>query len=437
MASSGSFLDNTFKKLLFAYVFITVLLPSGSVYGFNFKYPLYLGLLPLSFYIFFKRKNLYLKLTLICTVLGVIGAWTCLGLLYGFNALSVLRQAMDILLTFLLCWLVSLFCGSDESKQLSYLRLVVNAVTATAGLKLGVIAYALARGIPVATIIPMLNHIFGVELITMDLGTLLGRFQFVSDELIPVAVFIVLRHRDRLRIGSARASIMILLMTASVIFSFSRYFWGFTAFAFLTGLLLGKRDKFQFILVSVLGLSFAVSLPTLIDLYNLRFSIGVTGDSDDLRLDQTRALKEAFFEAPLFGRGLGSYSGEVIRGDTKLDRFSYEVQLLALSTQIGLVGFSLLFALAAFYYRGLWLNRELTIVDRIGVGLLLAFWIAAGLTNPLLFSPVAGVNYAAIAVLTGISTKPFQLPTQLLSARKHAVRSGLRQLGSAYDLRRP
>jgi hypothetical protein len=406
MIDDGSFLNKAFGKFLFAYVLVNVLLPSGSIYGFNFKYPLYLGLFPLALYAFLKSsRSLYPQLVVACTVLGVLSIWTVLGLCYGFDANSALRQCTDIFLTFFSCWLVSVFCGSEEMKQLKYLGMVVNAVAITSLLKIGIIAYALARGIPLTSMVLLLDKIFGVELITMDFDSLLGRFQFVSDEVIPIAIFILLRHRDRLRIDNLRASIMILLMAASVLFSFSRYFWAFTALAFLLGIALGRRDKFKIVLIVVLGLSFAASLPTLIDLYTLRFSRTVTSDSDDLRVEQTRALQDTFFQAPLFGHGLGSYTTTVIRSNTEADRYSYEVQLLALSTQVGLVGLSFLLALTAYFYQGLWRGGKLAFADRIGIFLLLAFWIAAGFTNPLLFSSVAAVNYAALAALTGIVSR--------------------------------
>lgn len=399
-------LDNAFDWFLCAYVFITVFLPGGSIYGINFKYPLYLGLLPLAVYSVFRRKQATVgQLVLLLTVPTILSCWIVLGLCHGFDILSAARQYTDILLTLLLCWLVLLFCNREEARRLRFLRLVLNAVIATAILKIGLIAYAVIRGIPVVDMVFMLGKVFGMDLMTMDLGAMFGRVQFISDELIPLCIFIVLRHRDRLKIGKLGASLSVLLLLASVLFSFSRYFWGFTAFAFVLGLLLGKRDKFQAVLILILGVSVLASLPALIALYELRFSTEVAGGSDSQRTDQISALKDFFVAAPIFGHGLGSYTTQNIRGGTKAQRASYEVQLVALPAQIGLIGVTFFIALGGYYYNKLWWQSSLNLPDRLGICLLLGFWIAAGITNPLLFHPLAGINYATLATLSEIPSK--------------------------------
>jgi hypothetical protein len=402
-------MDDAFGWILYTFVFVTVFLPGGSVYGVNFKYPLYVVLLPLAAYSIFRRHQATVsQLGLLAAVPAILSAWMVLGLCQGFGISSVLRQYTDILLTLLLCWLTVVFCGQDQSRRLGFLNLVVNAVIATAVLKIGLIAYSVIRGIPVVQMVLVLDKVFGVELMTMDLGALFGRIQFISDELIPVCIFIVLRHRDRLKIGSVRASLTIVLLLISVLFGFSRYFWGFTALAFVMGLALGKRDRFQAVLVTVVSLSVIASLPLLAALYQLRFSTEVAGWSDIQRAEQVPALQEFFVDAPVFGHGLGSFATKAIRGDTEAGRFAYEVQLLALPAQIGLVGTTFLILLGAYYYSGLWWNSVLTLPDRVGIGLLILFWLAAGFTNPLLFHPIAGVNYATLATVSGIASKKVQ-----------------------------
>ena len=88
-----------------------------------------------------------------------------------------------------------------------------------------------------------------------------------------------------------------------------------------------------------------------------------------------------------------------------MDRFAYEVQLLALPAQLGLVGMFLLILLCAYYYRRLWWKSTLRRGDQIGILLLLAFWFAAGLTNPLLLNPIASIIYAALANLGAMATR--------------------------------
>ena len=395
------FLNRCFTWFFCSFVFITVFLPGGTLYGYNFKYPLYVGLLPLSVYSAFSHHQI--KATQSALILGVpavLSSWVILGLSHGFNVAGVLRQFTDVLLTFLLCWLAQVFCNRQESRRLTFLSLVLYAEIAAAMLKIGVIAYAIARGVPVVQMVVWLNTVFGVDLMTMDLGALLGRIQFISDELVPICIYVILRHRDRLGIGSGRASLSILLLLISVLFGFSRYLWAFTALAFVLGLMLGRRDRFQAVLVGVLGISFLVSLPALTALYKLRFSADVAGSSDVARNEQIPALEQFFAESPIFGHGLGSYTTKVIRANTESGRSSYEVQLVAVLGQMGLAGVFFFSGLGAYYYRGLWWESTLSAGDRIGLSLLLVFWIAAGFTNPLLFHPISGVNYACLAALS-------------------------------------
>lgn len=392
-----------FDRIFAVFTFITIFLPGGSAYGFNFKYPIYLVLLPLAALRAIRnRRSTPDHFALVLVVPAVTCLWLLLGLLNEFGAAGAFRQFTDMILTFLMCYMASLFCNNEEERRMRFLRLVMNAELATALLKMSLIAYAVLRGIPVVVMVEWLNTVFGVDLMTMDLGALFGRVQFFSDALIPVCIFILLRYRDRLRVGNLRAALTILALLISVLFSFSRYFWGFTAVAFVLGLLLGRRDRFKAVLVGVLGVSILASAPALVVLYQLRFSNAVAGSSDNERTDQIPPLRRLFFEAPLLGHGLGSYTTELLRNPTESGRSSYEVQLLALAAQVGVVGLTLLFCFAAWYYQKLWWKGHLRSADKLSLLVLLACWIAGGLTNPLLFHPIAGVNYATLAALAAL-----------------------------------
>lgn len=401
-------LDRVFGSLLSVFIFITLFLPSGTVYNVNLKLPLYALLLPLALFRFFRSRQATLPALLrLAGIPALAACWLLIAFIHSVPAAGALRQYTDIVLTFLLCWLVLVFCNDDTARLLRFLRITLLAETATALLKFVIILYALAHGIPVVTLIATLSTVFGVNLMTLDFGALLGRIQFVSDAVIPVCVYTVLRHRDLLRIGNTRASLTILLLLFSVLISFSRYFWVFTALAFVLGLLLGKRDRFQALLLGSLGALLLASLPLVIPLYQLRLSQDVAGYSDDLRTSQSSALKAFFLDAPLFGHGLGSYIPTLLREtDTEAGRYSYELQLLALAGQIGLVGLVGFATLLLWYFRALWWRSQVELRDGLSLGLLLLCWLAAGFYNPLLLNPVASVIYAMLAVLTSVACLP-------------------------------
>ena len=395
-------LDRLFDPLLSMFVFLTVLLP-GSIHGINLKYPLYAALIPLAFLRCFQRGLATPRhLVAVLAVLTGLSFWIVVALLYQFDTPSIVRQFTDILLTLMVCWFVRLAWLDNAASCLRFLRLVVNASVITASAKLGLILYALLRGIPIVEMVIWVSSVFGVELMTMSLGDLLGRFQLIADELIPVCIFIVLRYRDRINFSSLRASLTILILIISVLFSFSRYFWVFTLVAFILGLLMGKKDRFQAGLISLLGVTLLLSLPIVAAVYQSRFSAAVAGDSDAQRTEQIIPLQHFFFQAPLFGHGLGSYTPVLLRDYSLAGRYAYEVQLLALSGQIGIVGMLSLAGLMMYYYKRLWTPGTMPLRDRVAIMALLLLWLAAGVGNPLLFQPVAGVNYACLAALCGV-----------------------------------
>ncbi len=409
-------LERGFELLFGLYLFLTIALPSGSIYGLNLKSPLYALLLPVAFFCYFRRGHALLKnVALLITVPAVMLLWVMLGLSRGFEVAGAFRQCLDIFLTFLVCWLVSVFCGQSERHFLRFVKIILSSTVAAALFKFGIILYAFHAGVSITEVVAQVDKIFSVELMSMDIGDLFGRIQFMSDELVPLCIYVVLRYRDRLGLSSLGSSALILVLILSVLISFSRYFWGFTALAFGLGLLVCKKDRFTLVLSSLLSVAVLVSLPFLIALYQLRFSADVAGGSDDVRVEQIRALVAFFQDSPFWGNGFGSFTHEVIRSVGT--PYTYEVQLLALLAQLGVVGMLLLVSLTALYYRTLWWNSRLRPLERVSIFLLLVTWISGGLSNPILFLPIAGINFALLKLLAeqdaddrGVRVRPMRHP---------------------------
>jgi hypothetical protein len=208
-------------------------------------------------------------------------------------------------------------------------------------------------------------------------------------------------HRQRLGIPTLTAFISFVLLTASLLLTFSRYFWVFSGIAVLLGLLFGKRDRFYALLLTGGSLIFAVSLPVLIPVVMLRFSVDIAGGSDDVRVLQIAAMKRYFWDAPMLGHGLGSHTSEIIRSESL--PYLYEVQLLALANQIGITGLILMAAVLLYYFHALfpwnrpWRGGLFT--AQLSTSLLLVCWIAAGLFNPMLLTSSAAVSYGFLKAL--------------------------------------
>jgi O-antigen ligase len=391
-----------FRPLIAAYLFMLVLLPSGSVFGLNLKMICFLLLLPLALQVAFSRRQIKARQVILLFGVPAVGLlWALYSQFYGFQADEAIAQYKDLMVTISTCWFAAVLCGEDRTETLFFLRWVIYAEVATSGLKVALLAYAFARGIPVSRIIAEIDTIFRVQLMAFDFESLLGRLQFISDNLIPICMFAILCYRGVLRIRGGRALLMLLLLLISDLFSFSRYLWVFTVVAIVCGLILGKKDRFQLTLITILSVAVFATLPLLITVVSLRFSSKVTTSSDVERTEQVAALQEFIADAPWLGHGLGSYTHRVIRSDTA--PYSYEAQLLALIGQIGIVGVSLLVLLTGYYFRRLWPSRGRNTLRNSGLFLLLIGWIVGGFFNPSVISSAASVSYAAIFAMVALN----------------------------------
>ena len=399
---SGRPLLRLFRGVLAVYLFMLVLLPSGSLLGVNVKVLCFLLLLPLAVQVAFARGQMTVtRLVRLLSIPAILLLWVFVSLLYGFEVTDALAQYKDLLVTMITCWFAAVLCENDQMGTLFLLRSTVYAEVTASVLKLLLLGFAFARGIPVSALIELIHTIFKVQLMAFDFETALGRVQFISDNLIPIAIFAILCYRQVLGLRGGRALLMIFVLTLSDLFCFSRYLWVFTLLALVLGLLLGRKDRFQLALLSILAVLTLVSLPFLIVVIGLRFSTTVVNSSDADRIAQVAALRVFIADAPWVGHGLGSYTPRVIRS---LEApYSYEAQLLALFGQIGLVGVTYLSLLTISYFRRLWPNKERSGPRRAGLLLLLLGWFAGGFLNPSVISSAASVSYCAIFAMAALN----------------------------------
>jgi hypothetical protein len=395
LLSAGPYSVRVFRYLVAVYIFMLVLLPSGSILGVNVKIAWFLLLLPMAFRIYFGRGRATASRSILLLVIpAVLLLWLLLAQINGFETSYGVSQYKDLLVTISSCWFVALLCAEGPVEAIYFVRAVIMAEVTASSLKGILLTYSMVTGIQVTQIVGWLKSVFGVSLMTMDFESMLGRIQFVSDGLIPVCIFAILFLRKQLKFGAFSAISMLILLLLSDFFAFSRYFWAFTAVALVLGLLLGQKDKFQLALIVILSIVVLASLPILTTVISLRFSSSVVDSSDQDRAEQTPALEDFFASAPILGHGLGSYTRRVIRSDDA--PYSYEVQLLAMAGQIGLVGLLGLGALGMYYFRGLWPGHGVGLIQSMGLSAILAAWIGGGLVNPELMSSAASVFYASI-----------------------------------------
>ena len=397
-------LEQAFEPLFNFFVYLIVLLPSGTVLHINVKILLFVALTPAALHRMLRGARFtWLHLSLLLLAPTALTLWLILGQVYQIPWTDSLSEYKDLLIVLASTWLIGVAIGGDQQARERFLRVVLKAELLACVLKLALVAFAALRGIPVSALVNSINLLTGANLMGADFGeaSALGRIQFIADGLIPLCLYLLMRYRQRLSIGTVSAFISFILLSVSLVLTFSRYFWAFSAVAVLLGLLFSKRDRYYATLLTGFTLLVIVSLPVLIPIAVFRFSADVAGGSDDVRTLQIRAMNRFFWAAPMLGHGLGSHTNEIIRSDEL--PYVYEVQLLALTNQIGIVGMLLLAAMLSYFFYALfpwnrpWRGPLLT--AQLSTSILLFCWLAAGLFNPILLASSAAVSYGLLKAL--------------------------------------
>ena len=416
MEWSGAYLDSGQREstlthprvsretwLLFAsYIFLLVLLPSGTVFGVNFKA---LAFLPLLVVVFVRSSRSYRFKWQLGGMLVTFAAFVCWAILPSFYPVftsdMAVSQLKDVITTLVGCWFIRELTQNEEDRR-SFLRLVLYSVAFGCFLKGLIFLYSLRSGVSVSDIVDRISALFGVKLMSADMGEMSVRLQFVSDNLLPMCVFAILCLRRKLRIGAVQSLVLMALFIFSSAYTFSRYSWASTGLAIILGIAVSRRDKMHWLYIAAGAGIAALSYNLLATLIAFRFSGELVDSSDNVRVEQIRALKAFFWDAPLFGHGLGTYTTDVVRS-LELP-YNYEVQLLALPGQVGLVGMLLFAVLLANYYRKAFTFRSGTVAYQLCVLAMLVNFLGAALFNPCLLTSAAAVSFGFLFALAALGS---------------------------------
>lgn len=398
--------DSIFAVLFVAYIISLIALPTGNVFGVNVKILLFLALIPPALDRCLRREPRSFVWLIAVPVL--FSLWVLLGVLNSFELSLALAEYKDLITTIAGSWLVALYIGENGERAIGFLRLVIYTVAAIGTAKLAIVYYSFASSVSVVDIVQAISKTFGVELMALDLGDFGGRIEFISDYLIPLCLFAIVALRTELGVRRTTLLLLLAILIFSVALSFSRYMWVFSAMAICMGFVLARKEPIHAILLAIVATAIASFYELLFTLISLRFDESLTDSSDFGRIEQKAALMKFFEDAPILGHGLGSYTTEVIRSDAL--PYSYEIQLLALAGQLGIVGLLLLSGLLLAYFRKFVAVRHQTLLYKGTLGALLLIWILSGLLNPGLISSTAGVSYGFLWALGELRRSPQRPP---------------------------
>ncbi len=397
-----------FKSILFRlYIICLILLPSGSIAGINLKVIIFLPLSIIGLYLLANEERYLRQFAFLSVIAAIFMIWTIRSFVNPFYAPWAVSQYKDIITTLLGCLFVRMLV-KDEADRRGFVRLCIYGVAGGAVLKVLALLYSAKTGVPVSSIVERISTLFGVPIMTVDLGDIGGRLQFPSDNLLPIVLFAILSLRKRLHIGGLQASVITALFIISSLYTFSRYLWGSTAVAFCLGILISKKEKLHWIYLGGAATLLAVFYEQISFLFELRFSDALAGASDRTRVWQMDALNKFFWDAPFFGNGMGSYALQHVRAPDL--PYAYEVQILSMAGEFGIVGMGLFIFLLINYYRKAFSFQRKMWGYQISVGMMLVCFLAAGFFNPCLLVSMSSVSYGLIFVMASLGSCEYDCP---------------------------
>lgn len=378
-----------------AFIFISIILPSGSIFGINVKILMLLIVLAcMAFYS--KGRTLVRMIILLIPVMIFLLLESVYAYINIDNSEFALAQSKDILVFFLLPAILFSVYKTDEQRK-KIVNIIISSLVFVGFLKILMLLFAFLSGNSVSTVVKMVGDIFGTAIMSIDIeGSALGRINFTSDAILPISLFVLMY---RILNGQKEKSdyIKLILLSFSLLIGMSRYNWATAAiyitFAFISSL---NKSRSFIIIASIIFFGIGASTtPAVQKMIESRLSAQNNDFSDGARELQLQKITSEIELSPMFGHGIGYYIPSWIRSDDA--KYSYELQVPALVMQIGFFGVFILFSL--IYIPILLLIKKTKPLFILLFSIMSCIWIASGFFNPVLFSSSGGVVYSFVLLL--------------------------------------
>ncbi|EPS4612241.1 hypothetical protein Q0L23_25995 [Klebsiella michiganensis] len=388
------------NKLLAFFIYASIVLPTGSIFGVNIKI--------LSMLIFFLGLLVYKKDYVLTSVLVKMSPFIVFIILEIFYSLVFLNyddsylvsQSKDIFVFFLMFYVCVIYakkiCGYER-----LLDIIIKAAFLVGVMKIVILMYSFASGVPVSYIIRAMGKMFGTSIMSFDVeSSSISRINFTSDSILFICIFYLFMKIFR---GGVRKIdyFFLLVICFSALLTMSRFQWAACAFSSLAAMLINLKKKKSFLILcffSIISL-ISLSLPSVQEMIKTRFDERIVSSSDIERNLQRDAIYIAIEKAPVMGSGVGYYIPTMIRSTTA--KYSYELQIQALVMQFGIIGTLVImsFILIPLFDS----SRRMSIITWGSFISVIIIWISGAFFNPVLFSSSAGASMAAIYGIGNIS----------------------------------
>lgn len=373
-------------------VCISVVLPSGSIFGLNVKVMASVACALVVLHKFIVG-GVSLKL--------IQGLFLFFSFMLFYLALAVVNQtpmpqvlthAVAISSVFVLIFfpLFGLIEGIVSPREI--IGVAIFSLILFSFFKLGIVVLVWFGYSP-EFIKGILEMVFEVSFIGLDTG-IFYRVHFPIDYLLPVAIYILMQNQSNYgKPGGGAVVIGVVFFFLAIVISYSRMLYAYAFLSFILVIFVSKvtRDRlFGFILFAGALSPYLLYKSTgLLRFVGDRYFGGFASSSDATRVDMSKALWDTFQLNPFLGRGLGGG----VDGYVNIEKLPwyFELQWFSFMMQFGLVGFAFLFFVAlipAFLY-----VKKTPLRYFFGIFCLYAFWLLVGVFNGFMLTSAGGVIF--------------------------------------------
>lgn len=374
----------------------SVLLPTGSVYGFNVK--ILLGILVgLTWLLSIIKVHDEKKIKQFCMFISFILLLIFYFTLAQYRSIEIsssISHFTAIVSTFILFFFPWCLIDGGSVRADRLLHFLINVVFLHALIKCLIVFSVLVGIIDPLSLFDFIEKVFDYRPITIDTGVYL-RLNVPSDYTLPVTLFFIINSKFfGLKFKKYKILLFSLTIVFAVIFSYSRYLWLYGFFALLISLTevftyFSVKAKTCFIFTILISiLSSGIYYSDISDFISDRYFGENAGKSDSYRDDMGPALWDEISLHPTLGGGLGSHSKSLVRFvDTP---WNYELQWLSFLMHFGFIGLSIVLIFLSYFFRFCLIIRHREILY---LSMLYFLWLSVGFFNCFLLTSSAGVVF--------------------------------------------
>ncbi|MFT6901221.1 MAG: hypothetical protein ACJAXS_001411 [Colwellia sp.] len=385
-------------------VFLSALLPKGSLFGFPIRTLLLLLCFTLFLFQIVSAKkipgDIFKDLVPYLSIFVLSFIWISIGVFGNTaHAASSISQFLAFVITFSIPLLAIYLYKSNQLSAKRIIQGVVYGYAASAIIKVLMVVLIFTGFVEFSTLFNSFKLVFGFEPVTQLISAGIIRFQYVNDVLAPIVLLLCISNYGGFQKNKHTRLFLLSFIVLCWLLSFSRTLLALGVMSIIFGAILCRksvRRSFYFTFFLLLISVFSFKSEYITEVVDKRFFSSEAVNSDHHRITQFESLIVDIDVAPFLGRGTGARSKDILRNKEK--EFSYEMQLLALFMQIGFLGVGLILLSLLFTIRK-YFKSPFYIFNSVFIASYLIF-ILSCFTNPYMFSMSSGLVFMIYSLIS-------------------------------------